>query len=244
MQINGIPLLQIPALLPAPDYTLPRIWLFAALVISVQLSLTWAERGISRAALGTHVSTHPPAISQHSANSPCPQGWCRPALAKLGQAGCSPSQSSHLQTHPCQIFSPFPTTKQAFSAEFGPYIVLMYCYDSSIHCGTILANQIRKMNEHAAFCESQVYTGQKTPDRTSLFSALTILSEISCPSRNWTATAEAIFVYFSKLCFSNINVKKLKIMGFKTPEFHSILFSIMILKLGSVWTQYCSYRRK
>lgn len=174
-------------------------------------------RGDLQRSLGTDVTTQLPA------NSPChppsDQGCCRPALARLGQAA---PHKAHIYrpTHSTSSLSLWPQRKP--SAQNSVF-TLFWCMDKAppftakqfwlIRSGRWM-NTLLSVNHKSTL-------DKKTPDRTSLFSALTILSEISCLSRNWTATAEAVFVYFSKLCFRNINVKKLRIMGFKTPVFYS-----------------------
>lgn len=180
------------------------------------LCLWWAERGDVQSspepAISPANSPVPLLASRADADLPWPR-WDRLAAA-LHKAHIykpihsKPSLSLRLQRKPsvqnlvhtlfrCIDMTPPFTVKQFWLIRSGRWM-----------------NTLLSVNHKSTL-------DKKTPDRTSLSSALTILSEISCLSRNWTAAAEAIFVYFSKICFSNINVKKLRIMGFEALEFHS-----------------------
>lgn len=217
------------------------MWLFAA-VISEQLNLScaWGELkgGISEQPWGqmwaprcllfpSTLHTAPVTAPESRAHADLP--W--PRRGRLAAA----LHKAHIYKHIHSESSLSPPLQRKPSVQNLGY-TLFWCIDRTPPFTVKQFWMIRKMNEHAAFWESRVYTGQKIPDRTSLFSALTILSEISCLSTNWAATAEDVFVYFSKLCFSNINVKKLRIRGFKTREFYSTCSLLWFLNSGSLWT--------
>lgn len=221
IQINGIHLLKIPAPLtthqtkhlPGSDLLLHSVNFCTA---EPYLCLWWAERRDVQSS-----PEHPPACyspCKQLCPSPREQGRCRPALARLGQAGCSPSQSSHLhsksslslqlQRKPsvqnlvytlfwCIDVTPPFTVKQFWLIKSGRWMNTLLSVN---HKSTL---DKKYQTEWACFLLWQYYQRLAAWAETEL-------------------QQQKLYLYiFSKLCFSNINVKKLRIMGFKAPEFHS-----------------------